>query len=337
MSMQEKFTLKKVLLNEPNGGDSQWDQFVTDSPQGTIFSESVYLKNLARDCEAHFVMKGDQIKAGVLLIKSNDGGYERHDDVIYSGLMFAKVDPKWEQSRSQMLSNQFQITEFVVEELTKKTKRIGMSLSPGIGDIRPFLWHNYHDPDAKNKFRHDLRYTSILRVDHILEKDEEETLEFKGLGSSRKQEIRYARRDNVRAEATTDLNGFVDLYAMAMGEKLGDKLNSRLESINSIVSGLLRSGRAEIFAVKNAAGKLVSAACFCRDSKRAYYLYGANHPENLDRYSGTIVIWDALLHLRKTGVKEIDLEGVNSPQRGWFKLSFGGELVPYHMLTLEGF
>jgi hypothetical protein len=35
------------------------------------------------------------------------------------------------------------------------------------------------------------------------------------------------------------------------------------------------------------------------------------------------------------GIAEVDLEGVNSPRRGWFKLSFGGALLPYYELHLD--
>jgi len=35
-------------------------------------------------------------------------------------------------------------------------------------------------------------------------------------------------------------------------------------------------------------------------------------------------------------IKVIDWEGVNSPQRGFFKLSFGGELLPYFWIKRGG-
>ena len=33
---------------------------------------------------------------------------------------------------------------------------------------------------------------------------------------------------------------------------------------------------------------------------------------------------------QRLSISEVDMEGVNSPQRGWFKLGFGGNLVPYY-------
>ena len=50
------------------------------------------------------------------------------------------------------------------------------------------------------------------------------------------------------------------------------------------------------------------------------------------QHTGTAVLWDAFNGLSDHGIREVDLEGVNSPQRGWFKMSFGGDLVPYYEL-----
>ena len=51
-------------------------------------------------------------------------------------------------------------------------------------------------------------------------------------------------------------------------------------------------------------------------------MFGASDPALRNSPTGTAVLWDAFSELAKVGVKKIDLEGVNSPKRGWFKLSF---------------
>jgi lipid II:glycine glycyltransferase (peptidoglycan interpeptide bridge formation enzyme) len=76
-------------------------------------------------------------------------------------------------------------------------------------------------------------------------------------------------------------------------------------------------------------------ALFGRDAKRAYYLFGAGDPALRDTSCGTAVLWDAFAALARSGCRELDMEGVNSPKRGWFKLSFGAEILPYYQLVLE--
>jgi len=328
--VKDKFSFVAARL------DTQWDAFVDRSPDGTIFSESVYLAAVRHEADCWYVVKGDQVKAGVLMLKARDGsGFELDDDVIYGGLMFAPVDEKWKQNRSQILSIRYQITEFTVAELTARAKKVQIALAPGIDDIRPFLWHCYHDPDPAHHFYHDLRYTSVLRIDSILQTAELATPEFQALGSSRKQEIRYARKDNVKAEMTDNVDEFLEISSLAAGAQ-GRDFADRRRAMKPIIENLLAKRRGILFGVFDSGRRMISGAYFCFDGKRAYYLYGANHPELRDRYSGTIVLWDAFLHLRRMGYREIDLEGINSPKRGWFKMSFGGELRTYHQLTLNG-
>ena len=76
-------------------------------------------------------------------------------------------------------------------------------------------------------------------------------------------------------------------------------------------------------------------AAFAIDKKRAYYIFGANSPVARESQTGTMVLWDGFEILRRLGVKYVDLEGVNSPKRGYFKLSFGGELCPYYIISLD--
>ncbi|NTW98733.1 MAG: GNAT family N-acetyltransferase, partial [Geobacteraceae bacterium] len=62
-------------------------------------------------------------------------------------------------------------------------------------------------------------------------------------------------------------------------------------------------------------------------------LFGASDPAQRDTPTGTAVLWDAFFHFAVMGLTEVDLEGVNSPKRGWFKLSFGGDLKPYFQVS----
>lgn len=72
------------------------------------------------------------------------------------------------------------------------------------------------------------------------------------------------------------------------------------------------------------------------DGRRAYYLFGAGDPACCNTPCGRAVLWDGFRALARAGHSQVDLEGVNSPRRGWFQLSFGAELVPYYQLVKDG-
>ncbi|SFV55130.1 Conserved protein [hydrothermal vent metagenome] len=101
-------------------------------------------------------------------------------------------------------------------------------------------------------------------------------------------------------------------------------------------SKLIQNNEAKIYASFDENGELGSMALFAWDTKMAYYIFGANNPEKRSGHSGTNVLWEAFYDLSKMNIDKVDLEGVNSPHRGWFKLSFGGDIIPYYKLDYKG-
>ena len=319
-----KYKLEKVYDLE------EWDQFVGDSPQGTIFSYSGYLKLAVDDWGLYWIKKGDQIKAGLsLVINPQKNDIIIDDLVIHNGLMFSK-DREQKETKARLA--RFEITEFVIEWMSEKFNNIELSLSPQTEDMRPYLWHNYHSPEVSEKFALDLRYTSYFDISDINKGKEEETNIFRGLETLRQRNIREARRDGSQTVATGDGTMFVQYYALMMQEKNEPQDSDKLNRLKRLIDGLVEDQKAIVYLTKNKEGKNIYISVFGWDNKRAYYLFGAPVEGANERYKGTISFWDAYHDLAERGINIVDLEGVNSPQRGWFKLSFGGELMPYYQV-----
>ena len=100
------------------------------------------------------------------------------------------------------------------------------------------------------------------------------------------------------------------------------------------MNGLINAKAARMFISRARDGTPGSIAVYAFDQRRAYYLFGASDPAMRDSPAGTAVLWDAFTALSKEGISQVDLEGVNSPRRGWFKLSFGGDLRPYYQISM---
>jgi len=321
-----KFSLTKA--SDPE----KWDLWVSGSNEGTIFSTSNYLAGVDGCPELYYVLKAEEVCAGVAVMKDANGYGALHDHVIYNGVMFAK--DRLNQNFSQKNSDQFEILSFVAEILPCEMEKVQMSFSPRMVDMRPFLWHNYGG-DKEKKWTVDLRYTSFVDIRGCAGTDLENNPLFEKLGRSRRQEIRYARRDGVVAEKSMDLDILIDLYdrTMKKGGPVTTVSQEHLQKMKALLNQIQKTNRGEQFIIRNERGEAVSAAFFCFDEKRAYFLFGGNHPDKISSYSGTIVLWDAFLFLNEAGFDEVDLEGVNSPKRGWFKMSLGGNLTPYYQVS----
>jgi len=315
--------------------DPSWDCFVEDSREGTIFSTSLYLKNAVNNYLRLWVSKGNQIKAGLCLVLNADATSSVLDDlVIHNGLMFVNdVSMKEVKSRQE----RFEITEYVISYLMNNHASIAMVLAPQFEDIRPFLWTNYGSVLSNEKFLVELRYTSFVDISclsNVTEDDEEKSILFKQMATIRQRNIREARKKGAGYCVDQDVEKFIEEYKHLMERQMDPQEEGKLKRMRQLICNLIDADKAVIIVSHNGEGCPVYRTIYCWDSKRAYYLFGAPSSIASERYKGTISFWDGFKWLAKNGINQVDMEGVNSPKRGWFKLSFGGAIVPYYQLSM---
>lgn len=311
-------------------GAEEWQQLVDTSPQGTLFAEQTYLELVGCPYDRFLIRQGNHIKAGVCVVRSADGCNCTLDDlVIHNGILFL---PDATKKHVRQRFEQFELTEFAIEQLAELFPRIELALAPQFEDMRPFLWHGYHDPDATRRFILDLRYTSYVDVSDLASANPvESSSAFRALETLRQRHIRDAAKKGGEVRRGCDGTRLVDYYRIMMVKQGAAAAEEKLQRMLRLVNGLVELGKAYVYEVLNAECIVVYVTVYAWDAKRAYYLFGAGHPEVSEPWQGTLAHWGAFIDLARThGIGEIDLEGVNSPHRGWFKLGFGGALVPYY-------
>jgi len=312
-----------------------WDEFVDNSRNGTIFSTHGYLKHAYNRFHLYFVYKGSNLRAAFPVLLSRCGHHVVCDDlVIYGGIMFVQPNDK-KESRSR--SERFEITSFIISWLDDNFSSLSFSFSPAFEDFRPFQWHNYHSSDLSNKFRIDLRYTSIINMYEESNYDNfESSPMFKCMDTLRKRNIREAFKDNASVVIDNSLASlFLDFYQSNMSAQGSCQDSNKLNRMKKIINYIIDSGSGAVLSTMNGAGDIIYITVFVWDNKRAYYLFGAPSPYSNERYQGTISFWYAINYLSKINHVELDLEGVNSPNRGAFKLGLGGSLAPYFNVFLK--
>lgn len=312
-----RYTLERAELG------SEWDAFVKSSPNGTLFSHSDYLEAIGKDVGVWFCTKGSQVKAVFACVEPTPWRAELDDLVVYNGIMHQPPEP--DQNVSQVRSERFKVAEFVASELSQMYDTMAFQLHPSVVDVRPWLWVNY-GLDALRHYQVDVRYTSYYVSSIIAFREFFLTGD---MSQSRRQEMQYAKRDGVRTIEDYKPDLLFNWYLQTMGRQGQQVTRKFSKRLYALLSHLQERGLTRWFASYTADHRCGSIAVFGVDDKRAYWLWGANNPELRDAHTGTAVVWDAMTRLANDGVKMVDLEGCNSPNRGWFKLSFGGSLTPY--------
>ena len=320
---------EKYILKDLNGNFDLWDKLLLGSPQCNIYLSSLFLNSINRKIKFYLIFKTNEPIAGIsLLVSENDTLTEFDEIVIYNGIFFIdRQDKRLTGTRVE----QFEVTDFAIKELDKIYKTIVMRLHPSFNDIRPFLWHNYNGKN--NKFSVDVRYTSYLEfnknndnIDYLLPE----------MSSIRRQQIRYGKESNSKVNETEDIEKFIDIYCKLIDGTENAINASFKERLKHLISTLLSNKLAVMFECKDSSEKTTYMAIFSCFNNKATYMYGSPNKLNQRTFDGTYMLWESFKVLfEKYKIEEVDLEGVNSPFRGKYKLSFGGKLMTYYEVALK--
>jgi len=318
--MSSRYSLDRVPL------DNAWDEFVQSSPDRTIFARKPYLEGVGAQLGTWFCTKGEQIKAAFFGVEGAHG-LEEDDLVIYSGVLHQKPEP--DQNISQARSDRFKVMEFIAAELPKTYKVMDFQFNTSIVDMRPWLWHNYHEGP---RYQVEARYTSYFAIGQYGWGEEGSKRAGEQMSQSRRQQIAYAQRDGIKVIHTKPcIDAFLNWYGHTV-EGTDAWFVSRLRHL---LIHLDKVNLTRWYVALSPMGEGRALAVFGVDGGRAYYLWGARQPDHKDSPAGTEVVWEAMVDLANQGIPWTDLEGVNSPRRGWFKLSFGGSLIPYFRVRYD--
>tara|TARA_B100000965_G_scaffold406681_1_gene447171 strand:- start:3423 stop:4385 length:963 start_codon:yes stop_codon:yes gene_type:complete len=309
---------------------NQWDDFVDSSKNSNIFFKSFFLEPFKKNILKKFIMKGDEIKAAFLLVLDKDNNITDNEVIIHSGLIFCSSDS---EDNSNFNLELYSITEFFVQYIVKNYKKIEFNTVPEFLDVRPFLWYNYGE--EKNFFTCYPKYTSFVNIKNCHKKINQSNKPFNKMNTLRRRLIRKGISANTKFINSTDINYFVKSYKDYMIKQKSLPSVQKLNEIKKLLKNLLIKEKLTVKIALTKQNEPGYMCIFADDMKMGYYLYGCPLSEKVENYLGSITFWQAFVELSKKGIDLIDMEGINSPNRGWFKQSFGGKIKQYFEIKLN--
>jgi lipid II:glycine glycyltransferase (peptidoglycan interpeptide bridge formation enzyme) len=138
----------------------------------------------------------------------------------------------------------------------------------------------------------------------------------------------------VKIHQSDDLLLFLNLYQQTF-ERQG--LTIDVDTLG-LVQRICKQAMAQGYGYLSSAildDRTASMAFFISDARCSYYLFGANDPALRETNASSKLLLDNIALSAHKGLQIFDFVGVNSPQRGDFKLSFNAELVPYQEVHLQ--
>lgn len=293
-----------------------WNQFVEDSPQGSIFYNASFLEALGETYELYFLTEGDQIVAAfALLLKDSQPLLAPYPFTCYQGIMFS---PEIEQlPPHRKVPHRLKVIEHILKELTGKYNTISFCLHPRFEDLRAFLWFNYHEP-SHGQFKVDLRYTGILDLQNINSNEQYMAM----VRSVRRQEHTRALAQGVTIEDSDDVDLLDQLHGLTFSRQGINRSPADVKLVRSIAKHSLTNHFGKLKIARTAAGEVASATLCLYDRQSAYYLIAANHPDLRKTFASTLLLFHMINVFREKGISHFDFIGINSPNRGDYKISF---------------
>ena len=308
-----------------------WDEFLINSENKNIFSKSIFIKKSKYKSKMFFIKKSDEIVASFNLYL--DKKKIINGDRIYSPINFKNFEKKNVSSQNYKKLN---VLKIFIEYITKNFTKGEFTLDHHTEDLRPFFWHNFEN--KKKIFKVDeVRYTSLIEENIEFKATTIEELInskiFKKFSRSIKQQIKHSLKQKFNFEEDFEFSLMSKILKKTF-KRQNKKIDFDLNNYEEIYKKLFSEKNLKMFIIEKDSVKLAFCV-FGIIGDKAIYLNGGkiNHQNN--DYSLTYGLSMSIISLFRSGIKKIDLEGVNSPNRSFWKQGFGGILKPYYKLSIN--
>ncbi|MBI4021882.1 MAG: GNAT family N-acetyltransferase [Candidatus Andersenbacteria bacterium] len=307
---------------------SVWDDFVRRSPQGAVFCQTAFLDALPVAHELWQVVDGHgHVQLGVVLLRDEQGRVVRqpYDFSLYQGILLDGALAAMPVHRA--VPRELSAVNFLLAELAAREERLSFCLHHTWQDMRAFNWFNYHVPSA-GQFCVTVRQTGLIALAGLTFNSYLE-----GIRKSRRQEWRLARLQGFTVAPSDDIAAFLNLYQQTFSRQGINPSASALRLVGSITAAALTGRFGELLLTRGEGGEPVSATVFLCDQSCSYYLFGATDPRFRAAGAGVATVLESLRRCFEQSVTRVDVGGINSPQRGDFKISFNAQPTPFYVVN----
>lgn len=310
-------------LRAPSAGE--WDAFVSASPQGTVFCRAAFLAALGVTYDTWCVEEsGEPVLGAVILRNGSEVIAAPHEYTAYQGVLCAPND----SSVHRRARRELDLLAYLIEELSRRYDALSFCLHPALTDLRAFQWMHYHEPQL-GQFQLELRYTGLLDLRACHDLDAYITT----IRIARRQDYAKARAAGLIIERSDDVDLLSRLHEQTFTRQGIQRSEADAVLVRSIARAALTGNFGELLICRDSSGRALSASLFLHDQRSAYYLFGATDPAFRASGAATLLMLEQIKRCAARGLVTLDFVGINSPNRGDFKISFNAAPTPYFLAT----
>jgi hypothetical protein len=290
-----------------------WDVLVQESPQGSVFCRSWWLRALGGDVRVLGLFERGQLLAGMPMYFEQRLGLPL--------CIMPKLTQSWgvvmqrlSGKKTTVASKEMAILSAFARHLKTYSAYV-QAFHPSLQNWLPFYWNGF-------------KQTS--RVTYVLDDLRDVTAIWEGIEHSTRQSIRKAQ-DCGLTIAPCSVDELLDAE-----EKTFTRQGRRPQHSRQLVHDLYRAAKqneaGECFAVRDDTRRVYSAAFLVWDRQRAYGLINGSDPELRKSNANYLLMWHTIEFAAKRSAA-YDFGGSMVETIEQFLRCFGGKQVPYNYIT----
>lgn len=287
---------------------NRWNEFVTHSPQSTIYGKTWYLEVLQCPFRILVVKEQGVILGGIVLTKNPLDWYANPYLCKYLGVYFSQFSG----NKYIVETKQKRVTERLLLEL-KQFKTFDYSFHPTFKNYLPFYLKNF---SAKVAYSYwiELKHQSIEQIQA-------------NMYGKLRSEIKFALKQEYQIDYGIDFDTFYAIQEKTYLRK-GGKSPFKKEFLHNYTKALTQKKAFQSFAIQNQAKEVMAIAGVIYDQQATSLVINGFDPKYIQRGANELLIFECIKFAKKHS-NSFDFEGSMLKSVDSFYRKFGGEHVPY--------
>ena len=308
----------QIIQSADSFDKSEWDYFVDESPQGSIFCRSWWLEAVCpKGFEILVLRKEGRIVAGMPMVRSRMLGHK----IIRMPKMTQTLGVLLGQPSSQKYEKRLSTEMNVLRELVQTIPQVdyfSMTFHHSFTNWLPFYWAGYQQ---------------MTRYTYVIEDTSDLDIIFNNMSQTTRNNIRKSKNRGIVVEDSENINTFLELNRKTFARQ-GKKPPWTHQFISRLDSTCAQHNARTIFLAKDKNDKIHAAVYVVHDKKCMYALMSGSDPELRSSAAHHLAKWKCIEFAHKLNIR-FDFEGSMMENVECFNRGFGASQRPYFRINKD--
>ena len=312
--------MSKYKVEEMNDKNI-WDEFILQSKNKNFYAISDCLsieKNIR-----YFCIKKNNEKLALIPLKVLGDKIINCDFAIQTPIIYRHLKNSNNYRDTQ---EQLTVVNTIKDFIVNNFKNGSITFDFGTQDIRPFLW------SKEKKFSIHQKYTLIIDIDKNDNNDFLLTSLFKNFSYAKRNEVKNSLKEKYIIEEKFSKPMFEELMKSSFlnhGHKFDDAKHKKLANMLEI---MYKKKLLTMFIVFHESIPVMLSIISTINNFSSYLFSARSINFQNSSLAGAFMMKNIFDYLKKNKIDKFDFEGMNSEKNSFYKMNYGGALIPYYRI-----